>query len=682
MAAWVCGNQKDTGGVDYTPETLMRVLLRQFVLLCCAALFVTTWVHAQSGNEASHPAIFSLDPHQQKVISLVGLWRFKPGDDRRFAEVSYDDSAWALLRSDESWTRQGYETLTGFAWYRFRIVLPAGASHQSLLLPTLSSGYQCFLDGKLVHTEGAVTQQGVARYSMPSVIDLPSGERNSAQTHVVALRVWFDPRLDRSFEGGPNGTSVPVSSVGESASVKSRLSDFFALQRQDATVILDLSLLFILAGIMCIPLFLMERSNKEYFWYGIAATSFGLMLGIYFDQLTHGWPISTFLFVSSLFGWGTSAGLVLFFCYLLDIKRTWVTALVIIFSLAGAFCSSLENARLIGSRTSDLLSALGGCLFSAWVILVVARRARQRVLDARLLLVPVTIDFGILFLNSLRSEFPTAGTPIEALTQYVLLTYPFQIRVRNLSAVFVLLALVLVLLKRFARIRREHERITADMKAARLIQHLLIPDVLPTIPGLKIEFAYHPAQEVGGDFFQVIPVESGKTLIVLGDVSGKGLPAAMTVSLIVGVIRTLVDFTTSPGAILAGLNTRLVGRGAGFTTCLAIEIATDGTLVFANAGQLAPYRNGVEIASEAGLPLGIISDLVYPESTLHLVRGDRLTLMTDGIPEAASDHELFGFSRTEELSQLSSGRIAEAAQRFGQTDDITVLSIDFCSEAC
>ena len=622
-------------------------------------------MHAQSANERHQPAIFSLDPQRQPVISLVGLWRFKPGDDQRFAEPAYDESGWALLRSDESWTRQGYETLTGFAWYRFRIVLPAGASHQSLLLPTILSGYQCFLDGKLVHTEGAVKKQGVTRYSMPSVIDLPSGEQTNAQTHVVALRVWFDPRLDRSSEGGPNGTSVQISSVGESAPVQSSLSDFFALQRQDSTVILELSLLFILAGIVCIPLFLMERSNKEYFWYGIAATSFGLVLGIYFDQLTHGWPISIFLSVSSLLDWGTSTGLVLFFCYLLEIKRNWVTALVILVSFAGAFCSSFQNAGLIGSRTSDHLSTLGGCLFSAWVIVSVARRARQRVLDAMLLLVPVTIDFGILFLDSLRSEFPTAGAPIEALTQYVLLTYQFQIKVRNLSAAFVLLALVSVLLNRFARIRREHERITADMKAARSIQHLLIPDVLPTIPGLKIESAYHPAQEVGGDFFQVIPVESGKTLIFLGDVSGKGLPAAMTVSLIVGVMRTLVDFTTSPGAILAGLNTRLLGRGAGFTTCLAI--ATDGTLVFANAGQLAPYRNGGEIASEAGLPLGIISDVVYPESTLHLVSGDRLTLMTDGIPEAASSHELFGFSRTEELSQLSPGRIAEAAQRFGQT---------------
>jgi serine phosphatase RsbU (regulator of sigma subunit) len=179
-----------------------------------------------------------------------------------------------------------------------------------------------------------------------------------------------------------------------------------------------------------------------------------------------------------------------------------------------------------------------------------------------------------------------------------------------------------------------------------------------------------------------MPAASGKTLIVLGEVSGKGLPAAMTVSLAVGVIRTLVDFTTSPGAILAGLNTRLVGRGAGFTTCLAIEIARDGTMVFANAGQLAPYRNGVEIASEAGLPLGILPGMDYPESTLQLAEGDRLTLLTDGIPEAASDRELFGFSRTEQLSRQSAEKIAEAAQRFGQTDDITVLSIDYCGQRC
>jgi serine phosphatase RsbU (regulator of sigma subunit) len=263
----------------------------------------------------------------------------------------------------------------------------------------------------------------------------------------------------------------------------------------------------------------------------------------------------------------------------------------------------------------------------------------------------------------------------------VILLDPFQIRIRDFDAAFVLLAFVSVLITRFARIRGEHDRLMADLSAARSIQHLLIPKEIPPAPGLKIEAAYHPAQEVGGDFFQVIPVTTDKTLIVLGDVSGKGLPAAMTVSLVVGVVRTLVEFTSSPGAILAGLNSRLVGRGTGFTTCLAIEIDRTGKLKFANAGQLAPYRNGVEIDSEAGLPLGILPDLDFPEMTLQLAVGDRLTLMTDGIPEATSDRELFGFARAEGLSQQSAQKIAEAARQFGQTDDITVVSIEFGGDA-
>ncbi len=660
----------------------MRTLLRQFALFLCTSGCLAVWVHAQAAAKSFHPAIFSLDAERQPVISLDGYWRFMPGDDPRFAEASYDDSTWALLRSDASWARQGYASLRGFAWYRFQIVLPAGTTHQSLLLPAISSGYQCFLDGKLLRTEGTVKQHGAARYSMATVVDLPVEERTHAQTHTVALRVWFDPQLDGSSEGGPSGSSVRISSLGESAVIRNSLSDFFSLQRQTETVMLDLSLLFILAAMICIPLFVMQRSNREYFWYGIAATSYGLDLAIYFDRVTHGWRISTFVFVDSLLDAGIVVGLVFFFCYLLRFRRNWLTALILIVYLTGTLSNWLQNAGLIVSSSSNALEALGLCLFSCWVILIVGRRAWQRVLEAMVLVLPVTFDFGILFLNSLRLQFPTAGEPIERLTQYHLVTYPFPVSLSDVSAAFVLLALVLVLLGRFVRLRREHNRIIADMSAARSIQHLLIPDVLPPLPGLRIEAAYYPALEVGGDFFQVIPAGTGKTLIVLGDVSGKGLPAAMTVSLAVGVIRTLVDFTASPGAILAGLNTRLLGRGAGFTTCLAILIDADGTLIFANAGQLAPYHNGVEIASEAGLPLGIMPGMVYSESTLQLAAGDRLTLMTDGIPEAASDRELFGFSRTEQLSRQSAERIAEAARDFGQTDDITVLSVDFCGDGC
>jgi serine phosphatase RsbU (regulator of sigma subunit) len=206
---------------------------------------------------------------------------------------------------------------------------------------------------------------------------------------------------------------------------------------------------------------------------------------------------------------------------------------------------------------------------------------------------------------------------------------------------------------------------------------VLIPDCLPSIPGLSIATAYYPAQEVGGDFYQIFPLPSGATLIVLGDVSGKGLRAAMTVSLIVGALRTLVDICDSPTAVLAGLNRQLCERGWGFTTCVALRISANGILTVANAGHLLPYRNGLELHLDAALPLGIAPGACYPEFAMRVLPGDRLTLLTDGVPEAMCLRELFGFARTQELSMQSARYIADAARSFGQIDDITVLSIDY-----
>ena len=91
-----------------------------------------------------------------------------------------------------------------------------------------------------------------------------------------------------------------------------------------------------------------------------------------------------------------------------------------------------------------------------------------------------------------------------------------------------------------------------------------MPETLPTLPGFTLTSAYRPAQEVGGDFFQIIPLEGGSALIILGDVSGKGHKAAMAVSLIVGAARMVAEFTRSPAEILSGLNRRLYGRLQGW----------------------------------------------------------------------------------------------------------------------
>ena len=213
------------------------------------------------------------------------------------------------------------------------------------------------------------------------------------------------------------------------------------------------------------------------------------------------------------------------------------------------------------------------------------------------------------------------------------------------------------------------------------MQQLLIPQNLPPTPGYRIAAVYKPASEVSGDFFQVIPLRSGphadSLLIAIGDVSGKGLPAALMVSLLVGTLHTYAETLSSPAEILGGLNRRVHGRsGGGFTTCLIFRADPGGQITFANAGHISPYVGGSELILDTGLPLGLTTGSTYGETAFELPIHAQLTVLTDGVVEAR-DHagDLFGFERTAAISTQSTEAIANAAQVFGQDDDITVLNL-------
>jgi Stage II sporulation protein E (SpoIIE) len=226
-------------------------------------------------------------------------------------------------------------------------------------------------------------------------------------------------------------------------------------------------------------------------------------------------------------------------------------------------------------------------------------------------------------------------------------------------------------------------RAETELEAARAVQQVLIPDAIPDLPGFKIESAYRPAGQVGGDFFQILPTACGGTLIVIGDVSGKGMPAAMTVSLLVGALRTLAQYTTSPAEILAAMNRRVLARSRdGFTTCLVLRADPGGALTMANAGHLPPYYDGQELTIESGFPLGIHADSAYEESRFALKPDAQLSLLTDGVVEARSAAgELFGFARAQSWSRKSAEEILEAARAFGQEDDITVVTLALAGTA-
>jgi serine phosphatase RsbU (regulator of sigma subunit) len=234
-----------------------------------------------------------------------------------------------------------------------------------------------------------------------------------------------------------------------------------------------------------------------------------------------------------------------------------------------------------------------------------------------------------------------------------------------------------ILVRDLIRDRAEKQRLAAELAASRAVQQVLIPDRIPLIPGFTVQSVYRPFGDVGGDFFQILPLSEGGALVVIGDVSGKGMPAAMTVSLVVGALSLAVETTTKPGEILAALNRALCGRNRdGFTTCLVIRADADGTLTIANAGHLAPYIDGQELQLDNGLPLGLAAEAAYPQASFKLSRGQHILVLTDGVIEARNKTgKLFGFEGTAAIAKQSAESIAHAAQEFGQEDDITVLTL-------
>jgi serine phosphatase RsbU (regulator of sigma subunit) len=205
------------------------------------------------------------------------------------------------------------------------------------------------------------------------------------------------------------------------------------------------------------------------------------------------------------------------------------------------------------------------------------------------------------------------------------------------------------------------------------VQELLIPREKLATPGFEVESVYTPASEVGGDFFHV-QMGDGGMLVVIGDVAGKGLKAAMNVSLVMGALRRTEEH--SPARILETLNRVLAGTES-FTTCQAIWFAASGETVIANAGHLPPYLNSQEIDLPGGLPLGVLPEITqYDEVRFYLHPGDRVLLLSDGVVEARQPSgELFGFDRLSRLCNQSAYYLAEAAKAFGQQDDITVLTV-------
>jgi predicted ester cyclase len=241
----------------------------------------------------------------------------------------------------------------------------------------------------------------------------------------------------------------------------------------------------------------------------------------------------------------------------------------------------------------------------------------------------------------------------------------------------------------------ERERIEQELQVARRIQHASLPKQVPDLEGWEISPFYQSAREVGGDFYDFHLLSEGRLGVIVGDATGKGVPAALVMSTTCGMLQLAAQAldSSSPGEVLERVNEALLARIPPnmFVTCFyAILEPQSGSLTYANAGHDLPYlhRNGdAEELRVRGMPLGVMPGMSYEENETVLVPGESVLFYSDGLVEAHDPKgEMFGFPRLRELvaEHAEEGSLGDflleelysfTGEGWEQEDDITLLTL-------
>ena len=247
--------------------------------------------------------------------------------------------------------------------------------------------------------------------------------------------------------------------------------------------------------------------------------------------------------------------------------------------------------------------------------------------------------------------------------------------------------------QRLEQERIERERIEQELQLARSIQQASLPKEVPSLQGWQISPYYHPAREVGGDFYDFHLLSEDRLGVVVGDATGKGVPAALVMASARSMLRALAQASNSPGEVLRRVNDALVTDIPPnmFVTCFyAILEPESGTLSYANAGHDVPYlwRGGdADELRARGMPLGLMPGMSYEQKEIELDCGQSVFFYSDGLVEAHDPHyEMFGFPRLMALvaEQGEEGSLGDlcleelysfVGESWEQEDDITLLTL-------
>ena len=665
----------------------------RFLCLTFLAIIAASSVTAMAADHVAGAApvsrILVVDALGKGAVPIDGQWQFHLGDDPAWAAPAFDDSDWEQLAADKSWGQQSHPSYTGFAWYRRSIRLtpaPGASPDFALLVPAIDDAYQIYWNGVEVGHLGAVPPHMVLYEGVPP----QTFGLGPVRTGVLAIRVWKNVLAsnDPSNLGGFEG--LPLIGSPEAIDAAKAKTDFAWLRSQQFTF--GLTSLYALVSLLSMIAWLRDRKQWLLFWMSIFALMPMLAVILNGLRLPYSWALAQFLIQISIAVREASGWFLLIWLLQLH-EDAWLVRTARIAGIIGIIAAAADGflSFLYPNVMSEIQLQIADAILTAPAILFEAIPA---ILVAFAIVQRKRLDFArwlvasLAFLNALIYWVSNATAQGVRFTHWTLADRigtplftvngnPFSLPTVLRTLLFV--SIVYAVIHYTIESRRRQNAMELELQNARELQQVLVPETIPTLPGFSLTSAYRPAQEVGGDFFQIIPFENGSTLIVLGDVSGKGLRAAMAVSLIVGSIRTLAETISSPALILAGINRRLVGRlQGGFATAIALRLDSNGACTFAGAGHPAPFVNDRELSFPGSLPLGLEPTAIFEEIRVQLREHDQLALYTDGLLEARSrTGELYSFDR---LKTLFSGRptadqAAQAAVNFGQDDDITVLTL-------
>ncbi len=654
-------------------------------------LLLLLWIVGASVSFAtapSPPPVLSITGLGKGLAPLDGPWQFHIGDDLAWAAPNIHDTAgqagWETIRPTDPWGAQGHPSYTGYAWYRRRLHIeqaPGASPDTSLLILRIDDAYELYWNGILVGRNGKLPPHPVFYYPQPP----QTFGLGPVRDGVLAIRVWKGPL--NSFDSSEMGGLYDAPVVGSPSAIASRQAElnYSWLRRNQFNY--GLQALYALVMVLSLLTWLRNRTQPVPFWMAIFSLSAVAVKILAESRL----PISYDGALAWMQPWlglqDISVWFLLLYLLMLNERRglaRWtriLSSVQFVTTCLDGLVNTFDASKAWVSGTDALLTTVSTTL-EIFPLVLVGFALRKR-LDATRWPVAVAA-FLTGMIQAVRvasiqgSRFTnwTFGNSLDA-SLFTINGNSFTVEI--LANTLLLLTIIYSVFRFQQESNTRRLQLEQEFAHARELQHVLIPDALPTIPGFTLTSAYKPALEVGGDFFQVIAIDQKQTLTILGDVSGKGLKASMAVSLIVGTVRTLAMSVSGPGELLTALNEQLLGRlQGGFATAIAILIDADGRCTMASAGHTPPFINGSEFDLPGSLPLGLTTGILYEELTTHIGATDQLSLYTDGLLEARNPSgELYSFDRLKLLfaSKPSAEQATAAAVAFGQDDDITVLTL-------